>query len=197
MDAPFSGKFVLRLQPEMHQRLVEKAKSQKKSLNTICLHLLSSGLDHPSEGRLSLRFDPTVKTIKQKWGGDLLGIVLFGSQATGQATASSDIDLLIVLSEKITLGRALYRIWDDHLALRAPLTINPQFVHLPTQTAEAGGLWFEVAINGDILWDPRGILKKFLDRLKGEIANDKIRRYWSHGQPYWAWRNHEKFDAHR
>lgn len=179
----------------MHRRLVQKAISQKKSLNIFCVDLLSSGLDHPLKSPWALRFGPAVETMKQKWGRDLLAIVLFGSQATGEATPSSDTDILIVLSDKITLGRELYRIWDDHLASSDTQTINPQFVHLPALLEHAGGLWFEVALNGDILWDPGGIVNQFLEELREKIANDEIRRYWSHGQPYWAWRHHEKPDA--
>jgi len=39
-EKPFSGKFVLRLSPELHRRLNIKAKADKKSLNTFIVQTL-------------------------------------------------------------------------------------------------------------------------------------------------------------
>ena len=127
--------------------------------------------------------------VKSKWGKNLLGILLFGSQVTGEATASSDTDFLIVLSDEVPLTRSLYRYWDEHLVSDETASINPQFVHLPKSPHETGGLWFEAAMAGEILWDNGGVIRKFLEDVKKRVAADEIRRYWSNGQPYWAWRD--------
>lgn len=41
-----------------------------------------------------------IQTLEAAFGNTLTGIVLYGSQATGQATAKSDIDLAVFLSNR-------------------------------------------------------------------------------------------------
>ncbi len=54
------------------------------------------------------------------YGGRLYGVFLFGSHARGQATADSDVDVLIVLDEITDYGRERDRI--SHLT--APLSLD-------------------------------------------------------------------------
>jgi len=49
-----------------------------------------------------------IRTRLQAWHGPRLrGVVLYGSEARGQATPDSDIDLLVLLEDPIDFGRDL------------------------------------------------------------------------------------------
>ncbi|HEX5037370.1 MAG TPA: toxin-antitoxin system HicB family antitoxin [bacterium] len=186
----FSGRFILRVPNALHGRLAREAGSRRISLNRLCTGLLQAGLERKNEP--SRRFDslsPVVKSLKKRFGKDLLGVLVFGSQVTGRATAASDVDLLIVLHDRIPLTRSLYRWWDesvDSVRLPEEPVVNPQFVHLPETPEEAGGLWLEIASASEILWDGGARLARTLEGLRDLIARDRFRRYWSNGAPYWV-----------
>jgi predicted nucleotidyltransferase len=116
-------------------------------------------------------------------GDDLEAVVLFGSQARGEARAGSDVDLLVVVSERREIDRSLYRLWDE---CNGATVVNPHFVHLPGDVFEAGSLWFEIAIEGIVLEDREGNVNRFLSRVRRAIANGQIRRGSVHGRPYWV-----------
>jgi predicted HicB family RNase H-like nuclease len=46
-----SGRFMLRVPPSLHERLVEQAEAEGVSLNTYCVHLLSWGAGRRESGR--------------------------------------------------------------------------------------------------------------------------------------------------
>jgi hypothetical protein len=189
-----SGKFVLRLTPELHFRLKQLSGLEKISLNEFCIKTLLSGLKnqgapHESPGVPS----SLLKSIQKKWSDDLLGIALFGSRARGDAVESSDVDLLLVLRSDTLIQRSLYHQWDD-LFENWPTKIisrySPQFVKLPAAD-QAGSLWYEVALDGIVLWEKDGILSAFLRELRTAMAEGKMTRKIAHGQPYWNKRSEE------
>ncbi len=195
MEPNFSGKFVLRLPAELHKRLNAEAKKQGQSLNNICLKFLSQGLDPKKENKGSgQKYRGILKMLKQHFKAQLLGILIFGSQISGEATASSDVDFLIILSSSIPLTRSLYSWWDKKIGgiAHPKEELNSQFVHLPTSPLQAGGLWFEVALAHEILWERGSCISSFLKGLKGMISEGEVRRFTSHGQPFWVWRENEK-----
>lgn len=54
-----------------------------------------------------------VKTrLKNTYGDRLCGIVLYGSEARGNATSASDLDILVVLKGPVSLGQDLRKIID-------------------------------------------------------------------------------------
>lgn len=189
----YSGKFVLRLSQNLHQKLAEKAEAGAQSLNTYCTQLLHAGfISSLTENQ---QYSQVVQALTQKFPSELIGILIFGSQVTGQAFATSDTDFLIVLSGKIPLTRSLYQWWDEQIIPPDQMIWNPQFVHLPEIPLKVGGLWFEIALAHQILWEKGHRVSKVMDQLQSVIASDDVRRYWSNGHPYWVWRNHEKHVA--
>lgn len=64
--------------------------------------------------RTMMALDPILKEIRARldaeFGARLRDVVLFGSQARGEATRDSDLDLIVVLQGPVCLGRDLDRI---------------------------------------------------------------------------------------
>lgn len=198
-----SGKFVIRMPRELHRRLREDAASRSISLNRICLERLENR-DPSNIGLCGLPSDSPVpyrlvERLVEHWGSSMVGIVLFGSAARGEATSASDIDLLLVFEPGTELSRQLYAEWDEllenHLQVLPTREISPQLVCLPATPAEAGGLWYEVAIEGIVLWE-RGLrISRFLCSVREALARGEIMRRTVHGTPYWiksATTSHEK-----
>lgn len=120
------------------------------------------------------------------FGDHLVGVVVYGSWARGEATADSDVDSLIVLDHAVEIDRRLYRLWDDEPVIWDGRAVEPHFVHLPDPEESMAGLWAEVALDGIVLHDPSLRLSARLGRVRRDIAEGRIRRHTSHGQPYWV-----------
>ncbi len=184
----YSGKFVLRLDPQIHSKLVQNAGDRGVSLNRLCADLLQRGLRSPE---LSFPWKREAKGVlnqlKIKFGRNLLAVAAFGSQVQGTADAHSDLDLLVVLKPSVPIVRSLYGWWAE-LDHRGEMEINPHFVHLPMREKDSSGLLFEIALQSEILYEKKKVLSKFLARLKAVIDSGAILRQFSHGHPYWVWR---------
>jgi hypothetical protein len=130
-----------------------------------------------------------IAAISSCWRNRLAGIVAFGSRVRGEATAGSDLDLLIVLEGGSPIGRALYDRWEEVCRALPPPgagAVSPQFVALPQTPENAGGLWLEVAREGRILYDCEGRLVRFLSGLRDFMMSGAVARRTVHGQPYWV-----------
>jgi predicted nucleotidyltransferase len=113
----------------------------------------------------------------------LVGVVLFGSAARGQASEGSDVDLLVVIESTVVLNRSLYQRWD---AVCRDERVSPHFVHLPRHALDGGSLWFEVAIDGIALYE-RGLrVSRHLCRVRQAIADGLIERRKAYGHGYWV-----------
>lgn len=69
-------------------------------------------------------------TLETLYGDRLLHLILYGSQARGEARADSDVDLLIVLRGEISpyqeIKRAVAAVWDEALVREnVYLALNP------------------------------------------------------------------------
>ncbi len=188
-----SGKFVLRIPPALHKELATKARREGLSLNVFCLHLISTAMHRslltvPWKDKL----ETVVTYLKKYHGKALLGVIVFGSRVTGEATDDSDLDLLIVLDNRIPIRRGLYRGWDRDSPQIGVGLLDPHFTHLPNHVYEAGAVWLEAATSGEIVYDPQHRIQKILMTLQQPIASGTIRRGWSHGHPYWTRNDNEK-----
>jgi len=191
-----SGSFVLRISPALHQRLRDVARKQGQSLNRFCAETLERavspsielGSERPGDSGTLLR--SLAGACVSEFGEDLLGVVLFGSVARGEARPDSDLDLLLVLARRRPIRRSLYATWEQHLACLAALSlaheVNPHFSHLPEAPDVAGGLWLEAAVDGRVLWERAGRVSVVLRALRGHLAEGGAVRRVQHGHPYWV-----------
>lgn len=181
-----SGKFVLRLDPEMHKRLRHLALASQQSLNTTCVQLLKSALQNQETSGPDPRLESLTQKIKKVFKNDLIGIVLFGSALKKETFATSDIDLLIVMDSKFNLSRQVYQKWDAKIDDQKNPIINPHFVNLPHEK-HISSLWLEVAKNHKIIWQKNKKLNLTLKEIQDSIFSGKVKTQKSHGHPYWVW----------
>jgi len=187
---------LLRIDPELHERLRQQAVALHISLNALCEQVLTQYIMQFSANEAAQVAQRACGTselgaLLDGWGDDLLGAVLFGSAARGELRAASDIDLLLVLDASTPLHRQLYRRWDQRIAehdqrgVALPREVNAHFVHLPQCIDQAGSLWLEVAIEGHLLRDRDGLVRQSLLALRRAIASGHFVRDTAHGQPFW------------
>jgi predicted nucleotidyltransferase len=181
-EAAASGRFVLRLPPALHALLQRAARDLGVSLNEYCVRRLAA----PGP---SLAADPSARAIVERGadlvGDSLVGIVVYGSWARGEASDVSDLDVLIVVERQVPLTRALYRAWDQAPAAWHRRAVDPHFVHPPPERS-AGGVWGEVALDGIVLFERDLRISAALVRTRRDIAAGRLVRRIVHGQPYWT-----------
>lgn len=189
----YSGKFVIRVPRELHGLLAEMSRRRSMSLNRICNELISKGLSSAGEDAvLAGPLNKVAAQLKKKFRNKLVGVVLFGSSASGEATESSDVDLLVILEAGFPITRSLYAWWDDAIAWDREEELNPHFVGMPDASRRASSLWLEAAENSEIIFQREGAVDKIFNRLRQAIAKGGVRRYSSAGHPYWVWSEDEE-----
>jgi len=177
-----SGRFNLRIGPELHASLRAAARAANTSLNEYCTRRLGS-----PGAPLAAAPAAIVRRAARVLGDSLLGVVAFGSWARGEETASSDLDILLVADRAVPISRALYRSWDggpdlswdDH-------EVTPHFVHLPPNAAAVSGLWAEVATDGLILFERDLTVSRHLAGVRRRILHGEISARVADGQRYWV-----------
>lgn len=182
-----SGTFVLRIDPRLHALLRDDAAAAGTSLNDWCGRVLAAagatGLEPASN---------VVPAIRSRLGGDVLGIVVYGSFARGELAAGSDVDLLVVLAGRRAITRALYRQVDDLAPAWDGREVDLHFVHLPGAGGSISGSWAEAAVAGIVLYDRDLTVSRRLIDIRSRIAAGELVRRMAQGQPYWV---HERSDA--
>lgn len=181
-DEP-SGRFLLRVSPGLHGVLRCAASEAGLSLNEYCARKLAAPgalVDGPGAG--------VVARASEWFGVNLLGVLVFGSWARGDAVEQSDVDLLVVLDPSVAIVRGLYRTWDE---TTPELTwegrrLEVHFVRLPESGEPPTGLWAEAALDGLVLFDRGFELSRRLIVIRRRIAAGAVRRHRVHGQPYWV-----------
>ena len=163
----------------LHDALHDAARAAGLSLNEYCVRRLAHG------GPVHKDAPALVARANAASGGRLAALVLHGSWVRGETVSGSDVDALVVVDPAVVLRRSLYREWD-----RCPVTwegrpVDPHFVHLPSGK-DVSGLWAEVATDGLVLFDRDGRVGSYLARVRGAIADGRLRRRTAHGQPYWT-----------
>ena len=181
-SAQRTARVLLRLPADLHRTLVKAADGVGLSFNEFCVRRLRVPSD--AHGLSAVRA-LVVSRARAVVGDRLAGVLVLGSWARGEAAATSDIDVLIVIDAKIALTRDLYRAWDV-----APLSfegraIDAHFAHLPAAGAGPTAVWCEAAVDGIVWYDRDGAIAIRLGEVRRAIADGRVVRAVVHGQPYW------------
>lgn len=128
-----------------------------------------------------------VEALRQGLGDALLAVVLFGSRARGEARENSDWDLLVLSDglarDTFTRHLALKRLLppDDRSALSLMAKTPDEFeAHLPA-------LYLDVALDGKVLYDPKGYAERRLAQLRNLIEQGGLRRRRTPDGDVWEW----------
>lgn len=178
-----SGRFLLRIDPGLHAALRQAAAAVGVSLNEYCARKLAAPV-----GDLGAYAGAAAAVARaaELFSDALVGVVVFGSWARGEAVEASDVDLLVVVDERIALTRGLYRVWDEEPLSWDGHAVEPHFVHLPAADETVAGLWAEVALDGVVLFARGFDLAARLAQVRREIVAGRIVRRVVHGHAYWA-----------
>jgi hypothetical protein len=182
-DTTPSGRFVVRIPPDLHAQLRAAASALGISLNEHCAALLStSGGVGSAEPLVQRVIDKARATL----GDRLAGVVLFGSWARADVSTDSDIDVLLVAHAGIPIVRSLYQQWDTEPLAWDTHAVEPHIVALPETAEITSGLWAEVALDGIVIHDPQLMVSRMLANVRRRILDEQLVRRSSGGQTYWV-----------
>lgn len=178
-----SGRFLLRTDPALHAALKASAADLGLSLNDYCSRKLALPVDAAA---LSNGAPALVRQAADLHGDELVGVIVFGSWARGEARDGSDVDVLVVLDRRTPLARRLYRAWDARPACWDGRPLEVHLVHLPERGCAPSGLWAEVALDGLVVYERGRQVSEALGAVRRLIARRQMVRRTSQGQPYWS-----------
>ncbi|TXT58781.1 MAG: putative Nucleotidyltransferase domain protein [Promethearchaeota archaeon] len=135
--------------------------------------------------------------LKDKLRGEILSVILYGSIARKNWKRESDVDLLLIVSNKFIekyesskisqltihfyneiFGSELYDMMKFH-----PLSI---LTLTKKQTKRFRTLFYDIAMDGIILYDPKNIGSKLIEKYKKRIKNKGLKRiYVENDNFYW------------
>lgn len=191
MKAPSRKSFLFRAPEKLISQLAGEAQKQGLSLNQLCIRLLSqtgsatqdSVLIESGSAVLDQLLGYIETVLKPLFAEQLVGVVMYGSVARGEARADSDIDILVVLKPEYPLDRDSYTGLSQFQVMGHE--VSPLLVQLPGRADHIRGVWLEVAVDGLVLYDPKLQLTQLFSRIRGEIASGRLQRRFTHGVPYW------------
>ena len=180
-----TARVLLRLPSGLHRSLKRAAADAGLSLNALCVRRLAAPPTPEQNDASSAVREAVLDRARQVFDEALLGVVALGSWARGQAAATSDIDVLIVIDHSVALTRDLYRRWDAVRLEADGRQIDAHFAHPPAPETSPGAVWCEAAVDGLLWYDRSGRIAARLAEVRRAIADGRIVRAFAHGQPYW------------
>lgn len=146
-----------------------------------------SGVDLKVEKGL---LEKIVKCFHDYLGDNLTSIVLFGSQARGDANESSDYDLLLV-AEKLPV-----RLIERNVYVRTPIIdkFDEKLSIIAKTRSEFlsyfSSLYLDIGLDGIILYD-KNFMKEKLEKIRKIITRTGLHRRSDDGF-YWEWEKYPK-----
>lgn len=183
--ATSTSQILIRTPRELHEQLLIRSKNAEQSLNEFCLDKLRcpSSLDGQAP-----HMRKVLEEASRILGPELLGLILYGSRARGEANAGSDWDFLLLIDATRSLNRQLYRWWEEQSEGSLPPEIEINFTHLPESLGVATGFWSEIALDGIVIYERNFVASQYLNRVRRSMAEGRIVRRTAHGQAYWVYR---------
>lgn len=138
-----------------------------------------------------------LRSLAERYGEDLISVVLYGSVARGSAKPTSDIDLLVVsdsftgsvasrIDELVDLERAHVRpeiAWLERWGVYADISYFPL---RPEEASAARPIYLDLVFDAVVLFDRGGFFEGILDRLRERLASLGARRVFI-GEDNWYW----------
>ena len=130
---------------------------------------------------------PVVQAFQDRLGDDLIAIVLFGSQARGEATSTSDWDILLIAHSLPV------RTFQRHLYLKEMIPSDwRSLIAIIAKTQEEfeshlSDLFLDIATDGVVLYDTNDYMTKRLSSLRQLIRNRGLSREKIQQSFVWRW----------
>jgi len=137
------------------------------------------------QARSTLR--PVVQALQRQVDFDLIAVVLFGSRARGDERPESDWDLFVIASPLPT------KPFPRHLLLKAALPADWRgnsalLAKTPAEfEADLSTLYLDIALDGLILYDTDGYMKRHLTGLRQLIREQGLYREQRGRDLIWSW----------
>jgi len=149
---------------------------------------------HDSEKPVREVSKEVVASLKEGLGKKLVSVILFGSRARGESDESSDWDLLVLaeglpevtLTRYQFLKRLIPAVWRGRFSILAKTPEEFESCLSP--------LWLDIALDGLILYDPKGFAGDRLNRLKRLIRDEGLIRDSIGKDLVWRWESFPGFD---
>lgn len=144
-------------------------------------------------------FDSIREAILATYGDRLVAVAIFGSWARGTATPASDLDVLVIAdplpTSRMKRVREFQPVEDATRSVRAThwsgdgpeIELSPIF-KTPAELAAGSPLYLDMTLWSVLLIDRGGILKAFLERLRGRMESLGSRRVPFKGGAYWDYK---------
>lgn len=178
---PASGRFVLRIDPDLHATLRRSAQRLGVSLNDLCAERVGVPATHGGGPGAAV-----VARAASLFGDTLCGVAAYGSWARDDLAPDSDVDVLVVVDRHVAITRDLYRGWDLEPMRWDGRAVDAHFAHQVTTSSGVPGMWMDVAIDGVVLYDRDLELSRRLVELRARVASGHVVRHYVHGHPYWV-----------
>lgn len=128
-----------------------------------------------------------VHVIKERMGGNLTSLVLFGSQSRGDAGPASDYDILLVARVLPPKGMERYRHIRESLRGVAALPVSFTLKTEEEIDKDITSLLLDIAIDGKTLYD-NGFMSERLDRLRKILDKKGLIREKVKNSFFWKWK---------